>query len=194
MKKRLGLFALLLSLMLAACGGNVPEPEPEEEEHIGVVVHSLNESQETPRFDAPVFKHEEPATPTVKVFENPFNNQNDDDSFEISNFAETHLGESSLSTEHETMEVETLVMDEPKRRPVSADTLDLIRTRYQVDHIIVGHTIFRNVCTFYDGRVIDVNVDNAVNRKKRRSRALLIENGVYYSVTDHGKRKRLPTE
>ena len=32
MKKRLGLFALLLSLMLAACGGNVPEPEPEEDE------------------------------------------------------------------------------------------------------------------------------------------------------------------
>jgi hypothetical protein len=32
MKKKLGLFALLLSLMLAACGGNVPEPEPEEDE------------------------------------------------------------------------------------------------------------------------------------------------------------------
>ena len=84
-----------------------------------------------------------------------------------------------------------LVQDEPKRRPVSADTLDLIRTRYDVDHIIVGHTIFRQVCTFYDGRVIDVNVDNAVNRRKRRSRALLIENGCYYSVTDRGKRKKL---
>lgn len=84
-----------------------------------------------------------------------------------------------------------LVQDEPKRRPVSADTLDLIRNRYDVDHIIVGHTIFRNVRTFYDGRVIDVNVDNAVNRRKRRSRALLIENGCYYSVTDRGKRKKL---
>ena len=84
-----------------------------------------------------------------------------------------------------------LVQDEPKRRPVSVDTLDLIRSRYDVDHIIVGHTIFRQVCTFYDGRVIDVNVDNAVNRRKRRSRALLIENGCYYSVTDRGKRKKL---
>ena len=84
-----------------------------------------------------------------------------------------------------------LVQDEPKRRPVSKDTLDLIRTRYDVDHIIVGHTIFRDVRTFYDGRVIDVNVDNAVNRRKRRSRALLIENGCYYSVTDRGKRKKL---
>ena len=84
-----------------------------------------------------------------------------------------------------------LVQDEPKRRPVSADTLDLIRTRYDIDHIIVGHTIFRNVRTFYDGRVIDVNVDNAVNRRKHRSRALLIENGNYFTVTDRGKRKQI---
>ena len=83
------------------------------------------------------------------------------------------------------------MQDEPKRRPVSADTLDLIRARYDVDHIIVGHTIFRQVSTFYDGRVIDVNVDNAVNRKKKRSRALLIEDGQYYSVTDRGKRKQI---
>ena len=74
---------------------------------------------------------------------------------------------------------------------LSADTLDLIRARYDVDHIIVGHTIFRQVSTFYDGRVIDVNVDNAVNRKKKRSRALLIEDGQYYSVTDRGKRKKI---
>ncbi len=84
-----------------------------------------------------------------------------------------------------------LVMKEAKRRPVSVDTLDMIRVRYDVDHIIVGHTIFKNVRTFYDGRVIDVNVNNAVNRKKHRSRALLIENGRYYTVTDSGKRKQL---
>ena len=85
-----------------------------------------------------------------------------------------------------------LVQKAAKRRPVSVDTLDLIRARYGVDHIIVGHTIFRQVSTFYSGRVIDVNVDNVVNRRKHRTRALLIENGVYYAVTDNGKRKRLP--
>ena len=85
-----------------------------------------------------------------------------------------------------------LVSKEAKRRPVSVDTLDLIRARYNVDHIIVGHTIFPNVSTFYEGRVIDVNVNNPENRKKHRSRALLIENGRYYSVTDQGKRQELP--
>ena len=82
-----------------------------------------------------------------------------------------------------------LVMKEAKRKPVSTDTLDLILARYDVDHIIVGHTIFKKVSTFYDGRVIDVNVDNALNRKKHRTRALLIENGQYFAVTDNGKKK-----
>ena len=81
-----------------------------------MVVHSLNESQETLRFDAPVFKHEEPSTPSVKVFDNPFNNQNDDDSFEISNLSVTTTGDTTANTQHETMEVETLVMDEPKEK------------------------------------------------------------------------------
>ena len=93
-----------------------PEPEPEEEEHTGIVVHTLNENLETPHFDTPVFKHEEPSTPTVKVFDNPFNNQNEDDGFEISNLGETMMGDTNLSTQHETMEVETLVMDEPKEK------------------------------------------------------------------------------
>lgn len=84
-----------------------------------------------------------------------------------------------------------LVLKGVNRKPVSSETLDLILARYGVRHIIVGHTIFRNVKTFYGGRVIDVNVDNVVNRRKGRTRALLIENGNYYSVTDKGKRKRL---
>lgn len=84
-----------------------------------------------------------------------------------------------------------LVSREARRRPVSADTLDLIRGRFGARHIIVGHTIFRDVSTFYEGRVIDVNVDNARNRKLRRGRALLIENGRYYVVGDRGKLRRI---
>ena len=84
-----------------------------------------------------------------------------------------------------------LVLKGANRKPVSSATLDRLRARYGVRHIIVGHTIFRSVKTFYDGRVIAVNVDNVVNRRKGRTRALLIENGVYYGVTDKGKRKRL---
>lgn len=84
-----------------------------------------------------------------------------------------------------------LVVEEQKYKPVAADTLTLIRRRFGVEHIIVGHTIMSDISTFYDGRVIDVNVDNALNRRKRRGRALLIENGQYFIVGDKGKKRNL---
>ena len=58
--------------------------------------------------------------------------------------------------------------------------------RYDVEHIIVGHTIFKDISTFYDGRVIGVNVDNEENRKKKRGRALLIDGNTYLVVGNRG--------
>ena len=89
-----------------------PEAEHDEDEHIGTVVHSLNETSEPIRFDTPTIKHDEPAAPSVKVYENPFKNNSEDDGFEISNIH-------TLSTEaqHEVAEVETLVIEEPKEKP-----------------------------------------------------------------------------
>ena len=84
-----------------------------------------------------------------------------------------------------------LVLDEETRRPVPADTLDLLLDRYEVDHIIVGHTIFKDISTFYDGKVITVNVDNRVNRRKHRGRALLIEGDRSFVVGDRGKKREL---
>ena len=76
------------------------------------VVHSLNETAEVRPTEAPVFKHEQAeSTPTVRVFDNPFasSNNNDDDSFEISNSIETH-------TQAEVAEVETLVLEEQQEK------------------------------------------------------------------------------
>jgi len=55
----------------------------------------------------------------------------------------------------------------------------------------VGHTIFKDISTFYNGKVIAVNVDNKENRKKKRGRAVLIDNGVYYVVGDDGVQRKL---
>ena len=70
-------------------------------------------------------------------------------------------------------------------------TLDMIRERYGVDHIIVGHTMLKDVTTFLDGKVIDVNVDNRVNQRKHRGRGILIEGDRYYVVGDQGKKREL---
>ena len=80
-----------------------------------------------------------------------------------------------------------MVRNDDRYRPISPDTLSMVLRRYDVDHVIVGHTIFDEVTAFHSGKVIAVNVDNRKNRKKKKSRALLIENTTYSYVNDEGK-------
>ena len=55
----------------------------------------------------------------------------------------------------------------------------------------MGHTIFKDISTFYNGKVIGVNVDNKENREKKRGRAMLIENNQYFVVGDKGIQRQL---
>lgn len=84
-----------------------------------------------------------------------------------------------------------LVREDADYRPIKSDSLNMILNRYDADRIIVGHTIFDDISKFYDGRVIGVNVNNALNRKEGRGRALLIEDDEYWIVDDKGKMKKL---
>lgn len=84
-----------------------------------------------------------------------------------------------------------LVRTDAKYHPLPQDSLQMILKRYQVEHVIVGHTIFKDISTFYEGRVIGVNVDNEENRKKKRGRALLIDRNRYLVVGDKGMLRML---
>ena len=84
-----------------------------------------------------------------------------------------------------------LVRTDAKYHPMAQDSLQMVMERYQAKHIIVGHTIFKDISTFYDGKVIDVNVDNKENKKKKRGRALLIDKDTYFVVGDKGVLRKL---
>lgn len=84
-----------------------------------------------------------------------------------------------------------LVRTDAKYKPCAADTLQMILDRYGVGRIIVGHTIFEDISTFYGGRVIGVNVDNRKNRHKGRGRAIVVEKGACYVAGDKGRMRRL---
>ena len=84
-----------------------------------------------------------------------------------------------------------LVLDQPQYNPLPPDSLQMILDRYQVKCLLVGHTIFKDVSAFYKGKVIDVNVDNKKNKRKRRGRALLIDGEAYYVVGDKGFKRNL---
>ena len=84
-----------------------------------------------------------------------------------------------------------LVRTDAKYNPLPQDSLQMIMDRYKAQHIIVGHTIFKDISTFYGGKVIGVNVDNKENKKKKRGRAMLIENNQYFVVGDKGIQRKL---
>ena len=84
-----------------------------------------------------------------------------------------------------------LVRDNEKYNPIPAGALKQILKRYKVKRIIVGHTIFDDVSSFHDKRVIDVNVNNAKNQEKGLGRGLLIENKKYKIVGDKGVQREL---
>ena len=84
-----------------------------------------------------------------------------------------------------------LVRTDAKYHPMAQDSLQMVMERYKAKHIIVGHTIFKDISTFYDGKVIGVNVDNKENRKKKRGRALLIGGDSYFVVGDKGIQRKL---
>lgn len=79
-----------------------------------------------------------------------------------------------------------LVRNAAKYKPIPTDILTQMLERYEVERIVVGHTIFDDVSTFHDGRVIDVNVDNSKNRKYGLGRGLLIDGEKYMKVGDCG--------
>lgn len=84
-----------------------------------------------------------------------------------------------------------MVKDDEKYNPLPGDTLNLILKRYKADRIIVGHTIFKDITTRYNGRVITVNVDNKENRTEGRGRGILIEPKKISVTGDKGIMKKL---
>lgn len=80
-----------------------------------------------------------------------------------------------------------LSYDDPKYEPLSKEDLALILKKYGVKKIVVGHTIFKDVASRYDGKVITINVDNQENREEGKGRGLLIDSNSYYVIHDSGR-------
>ncbi|MDO4164906.1 MAG: metallophosphoesterase [Bacteroides sp.] len=84
-----------------------------------------------------------------------------------------------------------MVRQDAKYYPLAADSLQMILKKYDAERVIVGHTIFKDISTFYDKKVIAVNVDNQENRDAKRGRGILIEGKKIFVVGDEGKMRPL---
>ncbi|MCD7898618.1 MAG: metallophosphoesterase [Bacteroides sp.] len=84
-----------------------------------------------------------------------------------------------------------MVHNDEKYKPLHLNLLKSILQKYRVKRIFVGHTIFPDIVSFYNGRVIGVNVDNKKNFEKVLGRGVLIEKNRTYVIGDKERMRML---
>ncbi|MEG2554804.1 MAG: metallophosphoesterase [Odoribacter sp.] len=84
-----------------------------------------------------------------------------------------------------------MVSGEDKYNPLSKEGLSKLLKEYEVNRIIVGHTIFDDITTFYHQQVIAIDVDAKDNREDGFGRGILIEKNKVSIIYDSGKTKQL---
>ncbi|GHT08114.1 hypothetical protein FACS189426_02930 [Bacteroidia bacterium] len=71
-------------------------------------------------------------------------------------------------------------------RSTQAD-IDSICNYFGVEKIIVGHTIVDEIKTYYNGKIINIDVTRNDDIGKNRPSALLIENNKFYAIDELGR-------
>lgn len=86
-----------------------------------------------------------------------------------------------------------LVKDHKKYyKKIDSNSLDDILRFYNVEHIIIGHTIIDDQVTAdFKGKVIRVDIKHSNKKFTGKSQALLIENNFFYRVNDRGDKVAL---
>ncbi|NJO89272.1 MAG: hypothetical protein HC831_10175 [Chloroflexia bacterium] len=66
--------------------------------------------------------------------------------------------------------------------------IDIICDYYEVNKMIVGHTVVDEIRTYFNGKVIGVDVLRYYDNSKNKPSALLIENEKFYAVNEFGQK------
>lgn len=66
--------------------------------------------------------------------------------------------------------------------------VDAVCNYYNVDKIIVGHTIVDEIKTHFNGKVIGIDVLRNHNNKNQKPSTLLIEENHFFAVDEHGRK------
>ena len=84
-----------------------------------------------------------------------------------------------------------MVCTDEKYDPLTPEQSDALLRRYDADRLLVGHTVFPDISTFHDGRVIAVNVQNELNRRKTAAAPCWIEGSRISVVGNRGVKRVL---
>lgn len=78
-----------------------------------------------------------------------------------------------------------------KYDPISEADIDALLKLYNVKRIYVGHTIFDEVSTFFDGKINAVNVDNKKNLEAGKSRGIMVIKNKKYLIYDDPQKREV---
>jgi len=84
-----------------------------------------------------------------------------------------------------------LVSDYKYYDKISATDLDEVLEYFNVEKIVVGHTIVENISSDFNGKVIRIDVKHGIQKNSGLTKGLLVENGIEYIVDDKGNKERL---
>ena len=74
------------------------------------------------------------------------------------------------------------------KEDMNGSVVDGILDRFEVKRIVVGHTMIENVTAYFNGRVVDVNVNNMRNMTRLKSRGVMITPDGIWVVDDRGEK------
>lgn len=80
-----------------------------------------------------------------------------------------------------------MVKNDASYEAFDQSTLAALRTQFNVDDVIVGHTIFDEIKSQHNGQVVPINVDNSKNRSLNIARAIIIEGNTFSTINDKGE-------
>ena len=73
----------------------------------------------------------------------------------------------------------------------SSATVQRVLKKYDVNHVVIGHTAVKSMQMDYDGGVVKINLLQPKTKFTGKAKALLVEDGVLYSVNDFGEKESL---
>lgn len=80
-----------------------------------------------------------------------------------------------------------MAVDHGKRyNKATPEEVQKVLSRFDVKHVVIGHTPMRQMQTDFDGGVVKINLLQPRAKFTGRAKAFLVEDGVFYSVTDLG--------
>lgn len=69
--------------------------------------------------------------------------------------------------------------------------LDEILNHYGADRVVFGHSVVKDIVPTFNGKAINIDLKHGQKKQTGKTKGLLVERGVFYSIDDLGNRRKL---